>query len=123
LFGIGFPELALIMVVALIVFGPEKLPEMAKTIGNLMGQLRKSSDSVRREFYNNVYTPAKDIRGQVDGKKRQLRSFKDSVKKELTSRPDSEKEKTVPPVKDKLESDPKADKQAIDTDKEVKKDE
>jgi len=122
LFGIGFPELALIMVVALIVFGPEKLPEMAKTIGNLMGQLRKSSDSVRREFYNNVYTPAKDIRGQVDGKKRQLRSFKDSVKKELTSSPDSEKEKTAPPVKDNSESNSKADKHAIDKD-EVKKDE
>jgi len=89
LFGIGFPELTLIMVVALIVFGPEKLPEVAKTIGNLVGQLRKSSDSVRREFYNNVYTPAKDLRGEVGNRKRQLRSFKESVKKELVSNPDS----------------------------------
>jgi len=89
LFGIGFPELTLIMVVALIVFGPEKLPEVAKTIGNLVGQLRKSSDSVRREFYNNVYTPAKDLRGEVGNRKQQLRSFKESVKKELVSNPES----------------------------------
>lgn len=74
MFGIGFPELVLIGVVALLVFGPDKLPEMAKTFGKVFGELKKNSDSLRREFYNSVYTPVQSI--QDDLRKEMLEARK-----------------------------------------------
>lgn len=53
------------MAVGLLVLGPEKLPEVAKTLGKLMADFRRSSDALRREFYNSVYTPAEDLKKQV----------------------------------------------------------
>lgn len=50
MFGIGFWEVVLVAVVALLVFGPEKLPEMARALGKAMGELRRSVDEVKREF-------------------------------------------------------------------------
>ena len=50
MFGLGFTEILVIMIVALLVFGPEKLPEMAKVIGKTLGELRKTADSIKREL-------------------------------------------------------------------------
>lgn len=58
MFGMSLGELMLIGVVALIVFGPEKLPEIARKLGKFTGELRKTSDGFRREFYNAVYKPS-----------------------------------------------------------------
>lgn len=72
--GVSLPELAVVFVVVLLVFGPDKLPEIARTLGKLAGDLRKASDSVRREFYNSVYTPADEVRSQLRSGARELRS-------------------------------------------------
>ncbi len=61
MFGLSFPELLVIFGVALIVIGPRQLPVVASRLGKLMGQLRRQTDSLRREFYNSVYTPAQEI--------------------------------------------------------------
>jgi Tat protein translocase TatB subunit len=47
MFGIGMPELMLIFVLALLVFGPKELPKIARTIGKAMGELRRASDELR----------------------------------------------------------------------------
>ena len=48
MFGtLGGPELFLIFVVALIVFGPRKLPEIGKSLGKMMGELRRASNEFR----------------------------------------------------------------------------
>ncbi len=47
MFGIGFGELILLLVIALIVFGPEKLPEVAKTFGKFYRQVKDYTDSLR----------------------------------------------------------------------------
>ena len=72
MFGISFGEIALVFVVALIVFGPEKLPEIARSFGRLSGELKRSSDRVRREFYNSVYVPAADLNKTIDTAARNL---------------------------------------------------
>lgn len=46
-FGIGFSEVLLIMVVVLLVVGPAKLPEMARTLGKGMRALRRAGDELR----------------------------------------------------------------------------
>jgi sec-independent protein translocase protein TatA len=48
MFGIGLPELLLILVLGLLVLGPERLPEMARTVGRLYGQLRRASEEFQR---------------------------------------------------------------------------
>jgi len=52
MFGIGTGELLLILVVALIVLGPERMPRVARDIGRVVGDLRRTSDELREEFLN-----------------------------------------------------------------------
>ncbi len=48
--GIGWGEMLVIGLVALVVVGPDKLPEMARTIGQLYGQLRRAADEAGQAF-------------------------------------------------------------------------
>ena len=50
MFGIGLPELILIMAIALIVVGPEKLPELAKALGKGIIELKKAASSLQESF-------------------------------------------------------------------------
>ena len=47
MFGIGLPELLLIMAIALIVVGPEKLPELAKTLARQMVDLKRAANALK----------------------------------------------------------------------------
>jgi sec-independent protein translocase protein TatB len=55
MFNLGAGEIAVIMIVALLLLGPEKLPELARGIGKLVREFRRQTDDVRgmveREFY------------------------------------------------------------------------
>jgi sec-independent protein translocase protein TatB len=48
MFGIGTTEILIILVVALIVIGPAKLPEVAKTLGKALGEFKRMSSDVKR---------------------------------------------------------------------------
>ena len=48
MFGIGSTELLVILVVALIVIGPAKLPEIARSLGKALGEFRRVSTDVKR---------------------------------------------------------------------------
>ena len=50
MFGIGPEELILVLVVALLVLGPERLPRVARDVGRVVGDLRRTSDEFREEF-------------------------------------------------------------------------
>jgi TatA/E family protein of Tat protein translocase len=47
MFDIGFPELLIILGVALIVLGPQRLPEIARTLGRALAELRRTSEDLR----------------------------------------------------------------------------
>jgi len=52
MFGVGPEELVLILIIALIVLGPERMPKVARDIGRVVGDLRRTSDELREEFLN-----------------------------------------------------------------------
>ena len=57
MFGIGMTELLVILVVALIVFGPTRLPELARSLGRAMAEFRRASTDLRQTFNESIHDP------------------------------------------------------------------
>src|SRR5687768_11189617 len=68
--GIGMGELLVILVIALLFVGPEKLPEAAKAIGKGIRQMRKAADNIRETVDNDP-----ELKGAID----QLRSVGEDI--------------------------------------------
>jgi len=67
MFGIGMQELAVIFVVALLIFGPKRLPELARTLGKGMAEFRKASNELRRSFSLEMDNPPPKAGPEVVG--------------------------------------------------------
>lgn len=50
MFGIGMPELVLIFIVALLVFGPKRLPDLGKSVGRALREFKRASDELKDEI-------------------------------------------------------------------------
>jgi len=60
MFGIGLPELLLILALALIVLGPDKLPQLARQIAEYVGKLKRASEELKSQF--DIESLEKDIK-------------------------------------------------------------
>ena len=52
MFGVGCEELVLIMMLALFIIGPDRMPKLARDLGRTIGDLRRTSDELKDEFLN-----------------------------------------------------------------------
>lgn len=54
MFGLGVPELVIILVIALIIFGPKKLPEVGKALGKSIREFKQSADGIKKDMETSV---------------------------------------------------------------------
>jgi sec-independent protein translocase protein TatB len=81
MFDIGFSELLVIGVVALIVIGPEKLPRMARTVGVLAGRLQRYVSEVKADINREI--ELEELRKMRDSMQQAATDFQSSVQTEL----------------------------------------
>lgn len=105
MFGLGFTEILVILAVVLLVVGPEKMPELARTLGRSMFQLRKAADEFREEIqFSKLDLPRNPLGEEVE----EIKSFaalsiaedcpeaeEPGSAEESTSKPAAEPEKTT----------------------------
>ncbi|MFN8944999.1 MAG: Sec-independent protein translocase protein TatB [Pseudobdellovibrionaceae bacterium] len=54
MFGLGFTEILVIAVIAIVFIGPDQLPDLARTIGRFLNDLKRSTDSLKDDFKNQI---------------------------------------------------------------------
>ena len=81
MFDIGFSELLVIGVVALIVIGPEKLPRMARTVGHLAGRLQRYVADVKADINREI--ELEELRKMRDSMQQAASEMESSVQSEL----------------------------------------
>lgn len=67
MFDLGFQELIVIFIVALIVFGPQRLPELGRTIGKGINELKKAMGSVKYEVDRELYDARRAVKKDEKG--------------------------------------------------------
>jgi sec-independent protein translocase protein TatB len=83
MFDIGFSELMVIGIVALLVIGPEKLPKLARTLGHLLGRAQRYVNDVKSDINREIQLDElKKLQSEVT---ESARSLEDSVRKEFDS--------------------------------------
>ena len=81
MFDIGFSELLVIAVVALIVIGPERLPKVARTMGHLFGRMQRYVNDVKADISREM--ELEELRKLQANVQSAARSFEDSFSKEI----------------------------------------
>jgi len=102
-FDISSGELLVILLVVFLVFGPEKMPEMARKAGRLMNQMKKASNDLTREFkketsvlHNEINAAHSKIDEQIESVRREVNRTKAQVVSDLNT--ETKPEATVDPV-------------------------
>lgn len=104
MFGIGFTELVLIIIVALIFIGPKKLPDIAKAAGRAFAEFRKAADDLKRQVTDTEFGDVEHSAGWRSEEARHGGGPKDHSTGEREAA--DEGEKVAPGVGDDKAADP-----------------
>ncbi len=85
MFDLGWQELVVIFAVALIVFGPEKLPELARAMGKGMAELRRSLQGVKDQIDEEMEDIKEPLKEEIDEITRDLPRV-DDIKKVIETK-------------------------------------
>ena len=91
MFGIGAPELIVILVVALVVLGPKRLPELARGLGRTLGEFRRATSGVSEELDNARILLEEEVRQAEHGARIAPPADDAQPQPDAASQPDKEK--------------------------------
>jgi sec-independent protein translocase protein TatB len=119
MFDIGFSEMIVIAVVALVVIGPERLPRVARTLGILFGRLQRyvatvkadinremeAADlgKVKTEFESAARSFEADVKSSSADVEREVRDAQSAIEKSLEEKPAGANHEEAPPASPQLE--------------------
>lgn len=88
IFGIGLPEMGVILVIALLIFGPKKLPEIGRSLGKALKGLQQASTDFQEEFKKEAQQIEETVnmKAQLESSETEKVKLKDEIK---TSSPES----------------------------------
>jgi sec-independent protein translocase protein TatB len=66
MFGLGFGEIVIVAILALVLLGPDRLPDAAKTIGKTLRDLRKATDGLKGQLEAEMYSVEKVVKKAFD---------------------------------------------------------
>ena len=78
MFDIGFAELSLIFIIGLVVLGPERLPTVARTLGQWVGRARSTFNHLKNELEREAVT--QDMRERMEKQMREMGLDEDSIR-------------------------------------------
>lgn len=79
MFGIGGGELLLIMIVILMLFGSDKIPDIARTLGKGMAQLKNATNEIKHEIQKGAQENGLDVNSLTGGIQEEINSVKESL--------------------------------------------
>jgi sec-independent protein translocase protein TatB len=82
MFGIGMPELLVIAALALLLLGPKKLPQIAKSLGKTLGELRKAADDLKDTISSEIDPIRDEIPDKQELEEALKKKFMDTEEKE-----------------------------------------
>lgn len=101
MFGIGFPEMLVILVVALIAVGPSKLPDLARALGRGYAEFRKAMDELKDTFDQDE--TVRGLRDEFRSAQRHVNSFRPSLSSLIQPSSAPAKEETTQPPPESTE--------------------
>ena len=79
MFGIGETELALILIFAFMIFGPDKLPGMGKTLGRALRQFRNAQEGFTQVVQTEIVDPAAEAMGDKKPNRKRSEEFEEDA--------------------------------------------
>ena len=87
IFGIGLPEMAVIMVVALLIFGPKKLPEIGRSVGKTIRSFQEASKDFQNEFQKEAEQLEEAVKTTAELEPKQIHAAKSEPDTANSSQP------------------------------------
>jgi sec-independent protein translocase protein TatB len=97
-FNIGAGEFLVILVIALVVLGPERLPEAIRKVGQVMGELRKLSAGFQDELRDAMNEPLEEMRSTVDMVRNPFRDGEEPASQSTSATPPAEPAPNPTPI-------------------------
>lgn len=90
IFNIGAPEIFVILIIVVMVFGADKIPEVARGLGKGMRQIKDATNDIKREINNSANEVkvdetevTKDIKKEIDDVKKDIDDFTGPIKRSM----------------------------------------